>query len=137
MRDNLQWVKLEKKGVKRQVIFGMVVTHDDGEERVHGVGGTWQPLLLVVGQETQLVAAAGCGEEHCSLLLPAVGRRTAAGLVCCRLFVRVREREEEREKKDGSRVLQGEGRVISLKTLAHPFYFVYLLIYIHLLARPN
>ena len=63
-------------------------------------------------------AAAGFGEEHCSLLLPVVGRRIAAGLVCCWLFVRVREREEEREKRDGSQVLQGEGRVISLKTLA-------------------
>ena len=55
-----------EKGVKRQVIFGMVVTHGDGYDRVHGVGGTWQPLLLVVGQETQLVAAArGGGSAAC------------------------------------------------------------------------
>ena len=42
------------------------MTHSDGEDRVHGVGGTWQPLLLVVGQETQLVAAArGGGSAAC------------------------------------------------------------------------
>ena len=41
----------------------MVVTHSDGENRVHGVSGTWQSLLLVVGQETQLVAAARGGQS--------------------------------------------------------------------------
>ena len=66
-----------EKGVKRQVIFGMVVTHGDGggpnpRRRQHvaaTAGGFW------AGN------AAGCccsWRGKCSLLLPVVGRNTTA-----------------------------------------------------------